>query len=62
MERLPAGCFLGPQTGDGKRSLKAFEMQLTRLGRLPSGDVLAPAERVKLDRYGNVSRDVLTAT
>lgn len=56
---LPAAYFLGPQVDGGKRSLKAFEVQLQRLGLLPSGHVVVPAERVKLDRYGNVSQGQL---
>lgn len=53
---LPAAYFLGPQVDGGVRRLKAFEVQLKERGLLPEGHVVVPAERTKLDRYGNVSQ------
>lgn len=53
---LPAAYFLGPQVSGGQRSLKAFEVQLQDRGLLPQGHVVVPAERTRLDRYGNVSQ------
>ncbi|MBC7280023.1 hypothetical protein [Hoeflea sp.] len=56
---LPAAYFLGPQVDGGQRRLKAFEVQLKDRGLLPEGHVVVPAERTKLDRYGNVSQGQL---
>lgn len=56
---LPAAYFLGPQVDGGRRTLKAFEVQLKARGLLPDGHVVVPAERTKLDRYGNVSQGQL---
>lgn len=56
---LPAAYFLGPQVHGGQRSLKAFEVQLRERGLLPAGHVVVPGERLKLDRYGNISQGML---
>ena len=56
---LPPAYFLGPQVDGGRRSLKAFEVQLKSRGLLPEGKIVVPAERTKLDRYGNVSQGQL---
>lgn len=56
---LPPAYFLGPQVDGGRRSLKAFEVQLKARGFLPDGHIVLPAERTKLDRYGNVSQGQL---
>lgn len=56
---LPAAYFLGPQVDGGQRRLKSFEVQLKQRGLLPEGHVVVPAERTKLDRYGNVSQGQL---
>ena len=56
---LPPALFLGPQIEGGKRSHKAFEKQLHALGLLPDGHVAVPAERTKLDRYGNIGQGQL---
>jgi len=56
---LPATAFLGPQVEGGRRTLKAFERQLQDRGLLPSGRVVVPAARTKLDRYGNVPQSFL---
>ena len=56
---LPAAYFLGPQVQGGLRSHKAFELQLIARGMMQRDEVAVPAQRQKLNRYGNVSQGQL---
>lgn len=47
--------ILTPQVEAGARGFKAFEMALSRAGRLAGNEHLVPARGVPLNQYGNVS-------
>ncbi|WP_421581191.1 hypothetical protein [Shinella sp. M31] len=56
---LPATAFLGPQIEGGIRRHKAFEQQLIQRGHMQRREVAVPAQRTKLDRYGNMTQGFL---
>lgn len=52
----PASRFLAPQVYGGERGMKRFEKALERIGALPSGWRVVPAQGAQMDAYGNMSR------
>ena len=52
--------WLGTQITGGSRENTAFELALRSLGALPSGWKAYPADRVRLNRYGNISRKLIS--
>lgn len=55
-----AANFLEPQIKGVRRKLKRFERSLQSAGQMPKYTYAMPGQRVRLDRYGNVSRGTIT--
>ena len=51
--------YLKAQLDGGQRRMTGYEMALRASGVLPDGWRVVPAQRVKLDRYGNIPRALL---
>lgn len=52
----PAAKWLGPEIDGGQRQDKRSETLLRNKGVLPAGKYIMPGKRLKLDRFGNVSK------
>lgn len=56
----PAVRYLAPQIEGGRRSVKAFERMLQRIGALPAGWAAVPGEGADIDQHGNMRRGQIT--
>jgi hypothetical protein len=57
---VPAAKYLAPEIFGGYRRVKRFEKALREAGIVPVGFQVVPAEGVRLDQYGNITRSTIS--
>lgn len=63
-DRMPNGNapekYIKEHIAGGKRNMKPFERRLVSQGVLPAGMKVVPGREVRVDRFGNMSRKLMT--